>query len=80
MQPRVFDLLVYLATHAERAIDKDELQDAVWPGMFITETALTRAVMKARKAVDDDASQQAVIKTVHGHGWLGGGWVVRWVR
>ena len=69
VQPRVFDLLVYLATHAERAIDKDELQDAVWPGMFITETALTRAVMKARKAVGDDASRQQVIKTIHGHGY-----------
>jgi len=69
VQPRVFDLLVYLATHAQRAIDKDELQDAVWPGMFITDTALTRAVMKARKAVGDDASRQRVIKTIHGHGY-----------
>ncbi len=69
VQPRVFDLLVYLAQHRERAVDKDELQNAVWPGMFITETALTRAVMKARKAVGDDASTQAVIKTIHGHGY-----------
>lgn len=69
VQPRVFDLLVYLAANHDRAIGKDELQDAVWPGMFITETALTRAVMKARKAVDDDASRQHIIKTVHGHGY-----------
>jgi DNA-binding winged helix-turn-helix (wHTH) protein/tetratricopeptide (TPR) repeat protein/TolB-like protein len=69
VQPRVFDLLVYLITHNDRAVGKDELQDAVWPGMFITETALTRAVMKARKAVGDDASRQEVIKTVHGHGY-----------
>lgn len=69
MQPRVFDLLVYLVSHHERAVGKDELQDAVWPGMFITETALTRAVMKARKAVGDDASRQEVIKTIHGHGY-----------
>jgi len=69
VQPRVFDLLVFLLENHERAVDKDELQDAVWPGMFITETALTRAVMKARKAVGDDASRQQVIKTVHGHGY-----------
>ena len=69
VQPRVFDLLVYLLRHSDRAVDKDELQDAVWPGLFITETALTRAVMKARKAVGDDAGRQAVIKTVHGHGY-----------
>jgi DNA-binding winged helix-turn-helix (wHTH) protein/tetratricopeptide (TPR) repeat protein len=69
VQPRVFDLLVYLARHRDRAVGKDELQDAVWPGMIITETALTRAIMKARKAVGDDASRQAVIKTLHGHGY-----------
>jgi len=69
LQPRVFDLLLYLLLHRDRAVDKDELQGAVWPGMVITETALTRAVMKARKAVGDDASAQSVIKTLHGHGY-----------
>lgn len=69
LQPRVFDLLLYLLRNRDRAIDKDELQDAVWPGMVVTETALTRAVMKARKAVGDNASAQAVIKTLHGHGY-----------
>ena len=69
LQPRVFDLLVYLLTHRERAVGKDELQDAVWPGMVISDTAMTRAVMKARKAVGDDASKQEVIRTLHGHGY-----------
>jgi TolB-like protein/DNA-binding winged helix-turn-helix (wHTH) protein/Tfp pilus assembly protein PilF len=69
VQPRVFDLLAFLAQNAHRAVDKDELQDAVWPGRVITEAALTRAIMKARKAVGDDANRQAVIKTVHGHGY-----------
>ena len=69
VQPRVFDLLVFLVEHRSRAVNKDEIQDAVWPGMVVTETALTRAVMKARRAVGDDASHQRVIKTVHGHGY-----------
>lgn len=69
LQPRVFDLLLYLVRNRDRAVGKDELQDSVWPGMVITETALTRAVMKARKAVGDNASKQSVIRTVHGHGY-----------
>lgn len=69
IEPRAFDVLVYLARHHDRAVDKDELQDVVWPGMIVTETALTRAVMKARKAVEDDANAQTVIKTLHGHGY-----------
>ena len=69
VQPRVFDLLVFLVEHRDRAVSKDELQDAVWTGMVVTEASLTRAVMKLRQAVGDDASIQAVIKTVHGHGY-----------
>ncbi|MEO0420894.1 MAG: tetratricopeptide repeat protein [Pseudomonadota bacterium] len=69
VEPRVFDLLAYLVEHRERAVTKDELQDAVWPGVIVSETALTRAIMKARRAVDDDATGQRLIKTVHGHGY-----------
>ena len=30
-QPKVFDLLLYLVRNRSRAVDKDELQDAIWP-------------------------------------------------
>ena len=50
-------------------MNKDEIQDKVWPGMIVTEAALTRAIMKARRAVGDSASKQAFIRTVHGHGY-----------
>lgn len=69
VQPRVFDLVLYLLEHRDRAVGKDELQDALWPGVIVTETALTRAVMKARRALGDDPERQAVIRTVHGHGY-----------
>lgn len=69
VQPKVFDLLVFLVEHRDRAVSKDELQDAVWTGMVVTEASLTRAVMKLRQAVGDDAGTQSVIKTVHGHGY-----------
>lgn len=69
VQRKVFDLLIFLAQNRDRAVDKDEIQQAVWPGVIVTETALTRAIMKARRAVGDDADQQAVIRTVHGHGY-----------
>lgn len=69
VQKRVFDLLVFLLQNRDRTVSKDELQDAVWPGTVISETALTRAVMKARRAVGDDATQQKFIKTLHGQGY-----------
>ncbi|MEO1576457.1 MAG: transcriptional regulator, partial [Pseudomonadota bacterium] len=69
LQPRVFDLLAYLIEHRDRAVDKNEIQDAVWRGRIVTETALTRAIMKARRAIGDSADQQSMIRTVHGHGY-----------
>ena len=69
LEPRVFALLLYLIEQRRRAVDKDEIQDSVWAGMIVSETALTRAIMKARRAVGDSADAQAVIRTVHGHGY-----------
>jgi DNA-binding winged helix-turn-helix (wHTH) protein/tetratricopeptide (TPR) repeat protein len=68
-QPKAFELLLYLVRNRHRAVDKDELQTQLWPRSIVTETALTRCVMKARRAVNDDAERQTVIKTVHGHGY-----------
>jgi DNA-binding winged helix-turn-helix (wHTH) protein len=69
IQPRAFDLLVYLLENRERAVSKEELQESIWPGQFISESVMSSAVMKARKAVGDDAHSQSVIKTLHGYGY-----------
>ena len=69
LEPRVFELLAFLIQERHRAVDKEAIQDAVWKTMVVSETSLTRAIMKARRAVGDDADEQAVIRTVHGHGY-----------
>ncbi|MEM7278435.1 MAG: tetratricopeptide repeat protein [Pseudomonadota bacterium] len=68
-EPKAFELLLYLLQNRDRAVSKDELQNTLWPRSIVTETALTRCVMKARRAVNDDANSQAVIRTLHGHGY-----------
>lgn len=69
IEPKVYDLLVYLLEHRDRSVSKDELQDAIWPRVIVTEGALSRCVMKARQTVGDSANRQRVIKTVHSHGY-----------
>ncbi len=69
LEPKVFDLLVYLMTHHERVVSKDELLDKLWPELVVSETALTQCVMAARKAVGDDGTRQHTIKTQHGRGY-----------
>ena len=33
IQPKVLDLLIFLVTHAERVVSKDEILGAVWAGV-----------------------------------------------
>ncbi len=69
IEPRAFDLLVYLIRNRERTVTKDELLDALWTGQVVAATSLTRCVMKARKAVGDTAGDGQVIKTLPRHGY-----------
>lgn len=69
VEPKVFDLIAWLLTHRERLVSKDELQDALWPGLVVTEASLSRTVMKARRALRDDTRQPQVILTVPRRGF-----------
>jgi len=51
LQPKVFDLLNYLIAHQDRVIDKDELLEAFWPGVIVTDASLQRAISLARSAL-----------------------------
>jgi pimeloyl-ACP methyl ester carboxylesterase/DNA-binding winged helix-turn-helix (wHTH) protein len=64
IEPKVFDLIEYLLRHRDRVVSKNELQEALWPGVIVTEAALSRSIMKARKALDDDAHEPHIIRTV----------------
>lgn len=67
-QPKVFDLLVYLARHRERVVPKAELLDAVWPGVVVTEASLQRAISLARSALSELGATEAI--TTHSrHGY-----------
>jgi len=52
LQPRVFDLLSYLVERRDRVVTKDELLEALWPGMVVTDSSLQRAVSLARGALE----------------------------
>lgn len=69
VEPKVFDLLVFLLEHHDRVVSKAELHDVLWPDVTVTEASLDRTVMKARRAVGDDARRQSVIRTVPRRGY-----------
>lgn len=69
IEPKVFNLLIYLAENTERVITTDELIEAVWNGRIVSDTTISGCVKHARKAVGDDGSKQNTIKTVRGRGF-----------
>lgn len=69
LEPKVFDVFAYLLRHRDRVVTKDELLEKLWPGQVVSETALTRCIAAARKAVRDDGVKQKIIETQHGRGY-----------
>jgi DNA-binding winged helix-turn-helix (wHTH) protein len=67
-QPKVFELLVYLARHRERVVPKSELLDAVWPGVVVTEASLQRAISLARSTLAElEALETIATHARHGY-------------
>ena len=69
IEPKVFDVLVYLLQHRDRVVSKDELLDGVWAGQVVSESVLPKCVAAARRLVGDGSSRQKIIQTVHGRGY-----------
>lgn len=70
--PLVFDCLAYLLQQRERMVGRDELVSAVWGRLDVADAQIRQLIARARRAVDDDAQAQQVVRTVAGVGY-------RWV-
>ncbi len=60
LQPRVFDLLCYLIKNRDRVVSKDELLEALWPGVIVTDGSLQRAISLARSALRQGGLSDAI--------------------
>jgi len=69
VEPQVFQLLVYLIAHSHRIVTKDELNEAIWNGRIVSDSALSSRIKSARQAIGDDGRSQTMIRTVHGKGF-----------
>jgi len=69
LTPLGFGLLVLLIEHRPKALSKTELQDALWPGTFVTEASLSSLIADVRAAIGDEARESTLIRTVYRHGY-----------
>jgi DNA-binding winged helix-turn-helix (wHTH) protein len=69
LEPKIMDVLLFLAKHAGQVVSKDDIANAVWPDLFITESVITRAIAGLRKALEDDAQAPRFIETIAKRGY-----------
>ena len=77
IEPQVFDLLVYLATHRDRVVGKDELFSAVWSGRLVSDATLASRINAARVAIGDSGQAQRLLRTIPKRGFRFVGEVAR---
>jgi DNA-binding winged helix-turn-helix (wHTH) protein/TolB-like protein len=64
LEPKAFEVLVFLIENRGRLVEKKELLDAVWKDAFVTENAMTRVIAQLRKALEEDSKEAKYIETV----------------
>jgi DNA-binding winged helix-turn-helix (wHTH) protein len=68
LPPKAFELLKVLVENRPRAIAKAELVERVWPGVFVADDSVAKAVSRVRKAIGD-SDAKPIVRTVHGFGY-----------
>ena len=69
LEPKLMDVLVFLAENAGQVVSKNEITDAVWPEVFITESVITRSIAGLRRAFGDDVKSPSFIETISKRGY-----------
>ncbi len=62
--PRSMAVLVYLAEAGGTVVSRNDILDAVWPGMQVTPDALSQCLVELRRVFGDSPKQPGVIETI----------------
>lgn len=69
LPPKPFNVLCHLAERPGELVTKDELLEAVWPKIHISESSLSVAINALRAALGDDSKDPHYIETVTRRGY-----------
>jgi DNA-binding winged helix-turn-helix (wHTH) protein len=67
--PRYFDLLLFLVQHRHDAVHRQQIFDAVWGDVAVSDSALSQAVRTIRRVLGDDSREPRFVRTVSRHGY-----------
>lgn len=68
LRRKSFEVLRHLAEHAGRVVTKEEMLNAVWPDVTVSDESLTQCISEVRRAIGD--TDQRIIKTIPRRGYL----------
>jgi adenylate cyclase len=68
LRPKPFALLCHMARNPGRLLGHDELMEAVWPGVFVTDDSLTLCIRQIRAALQDPDGR--LVRTVPRRGYV----------
>ena len=68
LRPKTFQVMRYLTEHHGRLVTREELLQAVWSDVAVTDESITKCIAEIRKALADES--QEIIRTVTKRGFL----------
>jgi DNA-binding winged helix-turn-helix (wHTH) protein/tetratricopeptide (TPR) repeat protein len=68
LRPKSFDMLWLLANHARRVVSKQDLTEALWPGVHVSQDGLFQCVREIRSALGDE--ERELIRMISGRGYM----------
>ena len=69
LEPKVMQVLVELATHAQQPVTREQLLDRVWNDAVVGEEVLSRAVSLLRSTLGDERTDPKYIRTIPRKGY-----------
>ena len=69
LRPKTWAVLNYLAERPGELVTRNELMDAIWPDVAVTETVLSKSVSELRVALGDSFKAPRLIETVQRRGF-----------
>jgi TolB-like protein/DNA-binding winged helix-turn-helix (wHTH) protein/Tfp pilus assembly protein PilF len=69
LEPKAVEVLSYLASRPGEVVSRAELEASVWPGAVVGYEAVTKTIIKLRKALGDSAREPRYIETIPKRGY-----------
>ena len=69
VSPKAFRLLEILIERRPQAVSKEDLQNLLWPSVYVGDGNLSRLMNEVRRTIGDDAEKPRFVRTVHGFGY-----------